>query len=159
MRIVVFGNPAPQGSKRFLGRANSGKGIMVESSKAVKPWREAVKYAAINVMDKLLLAELYPLHSASLSVCNPLKTRLIGPVSMRIIFTLPRPKSAPKSRLYPDRKPDLSKLIRSTEDALVDAGVIEDDARIVQFYAVKAYPKSGGETLNRPGAVIIVEEI
>ena len=37
-KFTVHGLPAPQGSKRHVG-----KGVMVESSKYVKPWREAVK--------------------------------------------------------------------------------------------------------------------
>ena len=40
LRINVLGTPAPQGSKRHVGR-----GIMVESSRLVGPWREAVKAA------------------------------------------------------------------------------------------------------------------
>ena len=41
----VYGQPAPQGSKRHVGG-----GRMIESSKAVAPWREAVKWAAIEAM-------------------------------------------------------------------------------------------------------------
>ena len=43
--ITVHGTPAPQGSKRHVGR-----GIMVESSAKVKPWREAVKHAALDAI-------------------------------------------------------------------------------------------------------------
>ena len=43
--IRVYGTPAPQGSKRHVGR-----GVMVESSKKVKPWREAVKQAALDLI-------------------------------------------------------------------------------------------------------------
>ena len=101
MTITVYGVPAPQGSKRFVGHAKSGRGIMIESSVAVKPWREAVKWAAMGAC------------------------AVTGPVRVTMTFTLPKPKSAPKTcRTYPDRKPDLSKLIRSTEDALTDAGVL-----------------------------------
>ena len=46
MRITVHGTPAPQGSKRHVGN-----GVMVESSAKVKPWREAVKWAARQSMD------------------------------------------------------------------------------------------------------------
>ncbi len=44
--IVVYGEPAPQGSKRFVG-VRAGRGVMVESSKKVKPWRQDV--AAVRV--------------------------------------------------------------------------------------------------------------
>ena len=40
LRNEVLGTPAPQGSKRHVGG-----GRMVESSKLVGPWREAVKAA------------------------------------------------------------------------------------------------------------------
>ncbi len=141
MTIRVIGTPGPQGSKRHVGR-----GIMIESSKKVKPWREAVKWAALEVMEgKSLSVE------ASIN-CNG---SISGPVAVEMIFTLQKPKSAPKSRrTWPDRKPDLSKLIRSTEDALTEAGVYEDDARIVKCTATKVFPGEGEDSLPVPGCVI-----
>ena len=41
LTIVAYGQPAPQGSKRHVG-----KGVMVESSKKLRPWRQDVKAAA-----------------------------------------------------------------------------------------------------------------
>lgn len=150
MKIVVYGNPAPQGSKRFLG-VRGGKGIMVESSKAVKPWREAVKCAALNCLED---------DHAPLSIERHCNGALIGAVSVRMVFTVPKPKSAPKrTRTWPDRKPDLSKLVRSTEDALTDAGVWEDDARVVRCEASKVYPGEGTDALHIPGVVIHVEQV
>lgn len=149
MTITVYGNPAPQGSKRFLG-VRGGKGIMVESSKAVKPWREAVKWAAIDAL-------------AEMQVSAPTGHGMIGysgPISVHMVFTLPKPKSAPKRvRSWPDRKPDLSKLVRSTEDALTDSTVWEDDARIVRLVATKCYPGEGADSLRVPGAVIHISEV
>ena len=136
MKLTVIGMPAPQGSKRFMG-TRGGKGILVESSKKVKPWREAVVYAA-----------------------RENKERVSGPVNVEMIFTLPKPTSAPKRRrTWPDRKPDLSKLIRSTEDALTDAGAWEDDARVVDLRAGKRYPSEGKGALDVPGAVIWITEV
>ncbi len=109
----VVGLPAPQGSKRHVGN-----GIMVESSKAVKPWREAVVHAA------LALRPPVPLD---------------GPLGLRVAFTLPKPKSATKARWAPDRKPDLSKLVRSTEDAMTVAGIWTDDARVIHCDASKVW--------------------
>ena len=43
--IRVVGIPAPQGSKRYVGRAG-GKGVLVESSARAKPWRAKVTDAA-----------------------------------------------------------------------------------------------------------------
>ncbi len=134
IEITVYGTPAPQGSKRFLG-IKGGRGILVESSKAVKPWREAVKWAALTAKNG----------------APPIP----GPVRVEMIFTITKPKSAPKGRrTFPDKKPDLSKLVRSTEDALVDAGVIQDDARIIDCLSSKVFPGEGASSLATPGAVI-----
>ncbi len=139
IEIRVYGMPAPQGSKRHVGR-----GIMIESSRKVKPWREAVKWAAAST-------KLYRCGSGA---------RVRGAVDVEMVFTLPKPKSAPKTRrTWPDRKPDLSKLVRSTEDALTDAGVWEDDARIVRCVASKVFPGEHVDALNTPGAVIRISSI
>ena len=119
--FYVQGEPAPQGSKRFVGIHN-GKGRMIESSKKVKPWREAVYWAAIEAKSK-----------------TPMVMPMDGPLAVVMVFALPKPTSV--RRAQPDRKPDLSKLVRSTEDALVDAGLIADDARIVVCLASKIYPR------------------
>jgi Holliday junction resolvase RusA-like endonuclease len=144
--ITVYGTPAPMGSKRFVGHAKSGRGIMIESSAAVKPWREAVRSEAQNVM--------------TMGGTSVPTLPLAGAVRVRMVFTLPRPAAA-KKREYPHTKPDLSKLVRATEDALTDAGVWEDDARVVELTAVKAYPITphvpGTEILDRVGAVITIE--
>lgn len=137
VRVVVYGQPAPQGSKRHVGG-----GRMIESSKAVAPWREAVKFAARMVRERL-------------------PATLDGPLRARVVFTLPKPKTAPKTRRsWPDRKPDLSKLLRATEDALTDAGLIADDARLVEFSRLaKVFPGEDPEALDTPGCVITVEPI
>ena len=149
MIITVYGTPAPQGSKRFVGHAKSGRGIMIESSAAVKPWREAVKWAALEALE--------PRELSVEAHCNG---GFVGPVRVRMVFTLRRPAAA-KKREYPHTKPDLSKLVRATEDALTDAGVWEDDARVVELTAAKAYPiiphVPGTEILDRPGCVITIE--
>lgn len=135
IQITVYGTPAPQGSKRFVGHAKSGRGIMVESSAKVKPWREAVKWAVLSL--------------------PPETCRISGPVDVEMVFTLPKPKSALRSRrTWPDRKPDLSKLVRSTEDALTDGGAWEDDARVVRLTASKVFPGEGEGSLGLPGCQI-----
>jgi crossover junction endodeoxyribonuclease RusA len=129
-QITVRGNPAPQGSKRHIGH-----GVMIESSQKVKPWREAVKWAAIEVLRDT----------------QPFK----GPVCLDITFTLRKPKSAPKrQRTYPDKQPDIDKLCRSTLDALVASEIIEDDSRVVRLVATKVFPGESFRSLGCPGAVI-----
>lgn len=143
IRIEVRGLPAPQGSKRFMG-VHGGKGVLVESSKRVKPWREDVRQAAIAAM----------LEREPACAAFPLDL----PLRLRVVFTLPKPASAPRTRrTWPMRTPDLSKLVRSTEDALTSAGLWRDDARVVECLAAKRYPGEGEDALDVPGAVIVVE--
>lgn len=140
LMLIAYGRPAPQGSKRHVGG-----GVMVESSsERLKPWREAVKQAALNVLAVAWLP-------------HPLD----GPLAVRMVFTMPKPRSAPKTRrTWPDRTPDLSKLIRATEDALTDAGVWADDARVVEYErAAKVFPGEDHEALHIPGVRIVVRTV
>jgi Holliday junction resolvase RusA-like endonuclease len=141
MLIIVYGSPAPQGSKKFVGRAASGRGIMVESSKKVRPWRDDVKGVALAVRNG--------------------SPPMDGPLIARMVFTLSKPTSSPKrKRTFPMRKPDVSKLVRSTEDALTDAGLIADDARIVEYERVaKVFPGEDPEALEAPGVRIEIRHL
>jgi crossover junction endodeoxyribonuclease RusA len=78
-----------------------------------------------------------------------------------MVFTLPKPASAPKRRTtWPMRTPDLSKLARSTEDALTDAGIWRDDARVVEYgLLAKRYPGEGRGALEAPGVWIEIERM
>lgn len=126
LMVRVHGIPAPQGSKRHVGN-----GRMIESSRKVGPWREAVK-------------------AAVLAATSRKPTALDGPVQVDITFILPRPKghygtgrNAGKVRTSapaePTTKPDLDKLLRSTLDALTDVGAIRDDSQVVRIEAAKVY--------------------
>jgi crossover junction endodeoxyribonuclease RusA len=119
--LHVYGTPAPQGSKRHVGG-----GRMIEASKKVKPWREAIVEQA---------------HRDGVS-----NSKLDGPLQLRVSFYLQRPKGhssvrglLPSAPRWPFRVPDLDKLVRSTGDGLTQAGVIADDARIVVIHAQKVY--------------------
>lgn len=140
LQIAVIGVPAPQGSKRHVGN-----GVMVESSKKVRPWRDAVRSTAVQARAGLPTID--------------------EPVRVQMVFTFLRPAShfrtgknaglvrdgVPRA---PQGMPDLSKLIRSTEDALTDAGVWRDDARVVSLSAAKVYAGEHPDALDTPGAVI-----
>lgn len=125
--------PAPQGSKRHVGN-----GRMIESSKNVKPWRFLVQQAAVALN----------------------QPTITGPVSLSCVFLFPRPKShytakgtlKPSAPTFHSVKPDGSKCLRSTEDALVDAGLLQDDARIAISSHTKRYTVSG----EHPGALITI---
>lgn len=148
LMLRVYGLPAPQGSKRSYGR-----GRMVESSKYVKPWREAVKAAAREELDQ-----------------RPDWDRLDGALRLHVVFSFDRPRShfgtgrnarrlKPLAPSAPAGPPDLSKLVRSTEDALTDAGVWRDDSRVTTISASKTYVDSGLDALAIPGAVIRVYQL
>jgi crossover junction endodeoxyribonuclease RusA len=136
--FTVYGLPAPQGSKRHVGN-----GVMVESSKRVKPWREDIRQAALDNLE------------------HP----FAGPVELHAHFGLPRPKShyrtgrnadllrdsAPR---FPAGKPDLDKLLRAVMDALTSAGAWADDAQVVCIQTTKDYV----EDPERPGATFIISE-
>jgi len=140
LEVVAYGTPGPQGSKKAYARKGSRKITLVESSKKVKPWRRAVADAA-----RLVAGDTF--------------APLSGPLVGSIVFSLARPKGVSLARRpLPWTRPDLSKLLRSTEDALdTDAGVIEDDARIVEYLRlakVYAGDPSDPDALMQPGAVI-----
>jgi Holliday junction resolvase RusA-like endonuclease len=151
MIITVYGDPAPQGSKNFLGRsAITGKGIMAEQSKKVQPWRVDVKAAAENA---LRVAGMPP----------PLDC----PIAARAVFSFRRPKSHYRTGkfaqllredapAYPCTPPDLSKLIRSTEDAL--KGLVWVDDGRVSFYTrlAKVWVNEDPEALDRPGVLLAI---
>ena len=148
--FTVAGIPGPQGSKN-----NYGRGRTVESSKKVKPWREAVKSAALEAMMN---------HPTELLPWRPFD----GPLSFTAVFWLVKPVSAPKRRWAPSTRPDCSKLVRSTEDALTDVSVWADDARVVRINASKSYVggwfdpailEYGLREPAHPGASIVVSEV
>lgn len=142
IELIVYGMPAPQGSKKFVGVTKTGRGLLVESSKKVKPWRQDVLAAAIRVREQF--AAQCPLD---------------GPLLVSMVFTLPKPASAPKKRrTWPDKKPDVSKLARSTEDAISDAGLWVDDARVVGYTRLaKVFPGEDPEALASPGVRVTVK--
>jgi Holliday junction resolvase RusA-like endonuclease len=132
--VDVVGVPAPQGSKAFKGM-RAGKPILVESSRKVAPWREAVERAA----------------RARIALTG--WVTLDCPVRLDVVFLLPPPKTMPRGRTMPTTYPDLSKIVRSTEDALTSAGVWADDARVCDLRASKVY------TTGRSGARITVRAL
>lgn len=125
--LFVPGRPAPQGSK-----THKGKGVMVESSKALAPWRTTVAWHA---------AQAY--RSAPLA----------GALRLDVEFVWPRPKSLPKRKPTPPMttKPDVDKLARGVMDALT--GVVwRDDSQVIDLHPTKRY----AELDERPGAHIKV---
>jgi len=121
LAVCVPGIPVPQGSLRNAGPRRT----FHANDAALKPWRATV---IAHLQEQMTGAGEWPLD---------------GPVSVTAVFVLPRPKSAPRSRLWPDRKPDLDKLIRAACDSLQQAGAIAQDAQVVHLEAMKAYGTPG----------------
>lgn len=170
-------DPAPQGSKNAMpiwrNRHNGPPGDviavsldgrkelvglrMTESSKFVEPWRAKVQMEATRRRRGALPMD--------------------GPVVCSMVFTLKRPGShfgtgrnahrlKPGAPEYPTGYPDVSKLARAVEDALVQAGVLKDDARIWKYDVLaKVYPAASpppgwsraAYALQRPGVFIHLE--
>lgn len=154
--VVRDHRPAPQGSKRHVGR-----GRLLEQSKRVTPWRVAVEEA---VRDALVDAQGDPEEwELSESVHGLIEAKPIapldGPLSVEVAFTVRKPASAPKRRVtWPITRDsgDIDKLLRSTLDALTTSGAIADDSMVVEVVARKMHPGEGLDALDAPGAVIRV---
>src|SRR6188474_1183777 len=130
MKIVAYGTPAPQGSKKVLGRTKTGKTLLGEASDNTAPWRSDVMTAARATLDQLG----WPVPFG-------------GPVIARMVFSFARPKihyrTGKNSHILRDDAPsrpvgknlgDLCKLARATEDALTAAGVWQDDRLVVDYF-------------------------
>lgn len=168
VELRVFGQPAPQGSKRAVRMG--AKVTMIEASKRVAPWRQDVSAAAqafvqereqtairVAEHESKVMAAGGPIIPAEKSAALAYAWEpLDGPLVASMVFTLPKPASAPKRRqTWPQSAPDLSKLLRSTEDALTTAGIWRDDARVVDYRRVaKVFPAEDDDALRSPGALI-----
>lgn len=116
-RFNVPGVPVPQGSKSV-----SRSGHMYEANKKLRPWREKITQVAKMA------------HKGEPLDC---------PVEVVAYFCVPKPKR-PKFAA-PGTPADLDKYQRALGDALTQAGVIKDDARIVHWDAWKIYHPDGWE--------------
>lgn len=117
--FTVYGRPAPQGSKvPFLTKDGKAR-VREQCSKRLKPYRQEVSDTAFSLEGNQYIPKPQP-------------------IVMELDFYLARPVSAKKSRTHPSVPPDLSKLIRSTEDALTGI-LFDDDGQIVEVRAKKLY--------------------
>jgi len=148
--IHVTGIPGAQGSKKHLGR-----GVMVESSAKVRPWRQDVVAAAL----------------AELGRYGRGRPAFLVPVAVDLTFRFTRPKghygtgrnagvlkaSAP---MFPTSRAlgDADKLARSTLDALVTAGVLADDSLVVDLNVHKRYSDTSGALIQVLSAASLISE-
>ena len=133
----VYGRPAPQGSKRYVGGNRAQGGRFIEASKYLPAWRKAVTSTAVAIME-----------DEGWETCT-------DPVTLEVIFYLERPATISREkRPWPIKPPDLDKLIRSVADSLSDAGVWGDDDQVVHVIAWKVYADT-----RDPGATVKVTPI
>lgn len=145
-------NPAPQGSKKYVGHRHDAKAgrelpVLREQSARVGPWREVVTSMAVAAGARQKLREPMDgyLEASLVFIMEPKQVALREiakhPDGVRGVF--------PSTRAYGD----IDKLQRSTLDGLGDAKVIADDARVISVQAVKVFP-GFFPRLDRPGAYI-----
>lgn len=124
--MFVAGLPAAQGSKAFKGMRGR-HAVLVESSKALPAWREAVATAGRKHTTAMIEQHI--------------------PVRLSVVFDMPRGKTV--TRDLPTTMPDLDKLLRAVGDAL--SGIAyHDDRQVVSITGHKRYAD------DTPGAHIVV---
>ena len=122
--VRVYGIPVPQAraGRRTIRRPTG----QVFTTSYDKP--ECVDWK------RTVVAQVLPVKPAS-----PLE----GPLTMTLLFHLPRPKSLPKRVLYPVKKPDAKNLLWGVEDAL--RGILYvDDSQLVDLDVRKRYGANPG---------------
>lgn len=134
--FFVDGKPETKGSTKGFGfvRKNGPRagtiGVNIKNDNPrAKAWAARVRDAALRAVE-----------------CEP----LAGPVAVRVVFHLARPKShfrkggilKPNAPPFPDVKPDGDKLERCAWDALTGIA-FKDDAQIVQWSGGKVYAVAG----------------
>lgn len=124
----VYGTPAGQGSKKHVGN-----GRMIETSKKLPAWRNAVEQAAKTASQDGQI-------------------KISGPTRASVTIWLPRPKTT-RHKAFPAGPPDLDKLQRAIGDALTKSRIITDDAQITTWHARKRWAIG-----RNPGATITITE-
>lgn len=120
--FTVFGVPQPKGSAKAFVPKGWTRAIVTSDNPKHKGWQQLVAEAA----------------SRALQDTTDTGVMFDGPVELRVVFFLPRPKSLKKGVTAHLKKPDLDKLCRSVKDAL-NRVVWRDDSQVVALLARKVY--------------------
>lgn len=172
--FVVYGIPAPQGSKAFKG-FRGGKAVLKEQSDGVHPWRDSVRAMGVKAIRDWATRT------------GREWSALDEPVMVSAIVTVPQTDAA-KTRgdIFAEGTPDLDKLQRAIGDAMAPrplspndfkglpdparrkarsaamadrrkVAILHDDSRIVSWdHVQKVYPNSTPDSLGYPGVTIRV---
>ena len=132
MSIFVRGLPASQGTKRQVGH-----GIMVESSKRLHPWREAIVSECLRAgwADRGMAGAITV--DMTFWFIRPASHYGTGKNAERLKVTAPEHMTV---------KPDADKLARACLDALAQASVFRDDCQVISLGAEKRYRDSRAES-------------
>ena len=117
----VHGLPASKGSMKSFVPKGWKRAILTNDSEKTKPWENVIRVAAIEAKVKA------GMQSGELLDC---------PIQMQLHFRLIKPKSRPKKVIWPEKKPDMDKLLRAVFDALTGS-IYTDDARVVHLTMTK----------------------
>lgn len=123
----ISGVPVPKGRPKFVARG-----------------KFATAYTPIKT-------RRYEKQVALQSALHAPKKPFSGPISVTLIFRMPRPKSLPKRVIEHIRRPDLDNLIKSVLDPL-NKIFYKDDSQIVHLDAKKVY------TTEEPGVVVVISD-
>jgi Holliday junction resolvase RusA-like endonuclease len=122
IQFTVYAKAQPQGSsKAFVVK---GRAIVTSDNKKLKPYRQELTHTAMAML-------------AERGIEAPFAAKHV-PVRLDINFYLERPPSVPKRRSRMVVKPDISKLVRATEDSLTGL-LYADDAQIIGGSQFKHY--------------------
>ncbi len=150
LQFFVSGTPAPGGSKTAIPMYDGAGNLVtkptekgrqrpvmryVDDAKGNVAWRKVVGFTAKN---KMQWARLQPCAGALRFTCE---------------FVVERGKTV--TRPHPTVPPDLSKFIRSTEDALTGIAWVDDSQIIEHGIMRKRYARPGEQT----GAHILIESL
>lgn len=172
LSFVVYGVPAPQGSKQFKG-FRGGKPVLKEQSDGLTPWRKAVRE-----MSRQAILDWSRRTGKKWQALDE-------PVMVSAVVTMPPTTAATKrGDVYATGTPDLDKLERGIGDALAPSplkpgegdgygtaakekiraelmeqrraqAVLYDDSRIVVWdHCMKVYPSTTPDSLGYSGVTI-----
>jgi crossover junction endodeoxyribonuclease RusA len=133
VRFDVPGVPVPQGSARAF--VVNGHAVVTSANRNLKGWRQLVNEVARAAAPKKPWAGPVAVH---------LGFRLPLPPSRRT--TVGRGREKRKLRVWPDRRPDLDKLVRGVVDGMTSV-VFVDDSQVVELHARKDYGLPGVRVL------------
>jgi len=120
IELFVEGVPAPQPRPRMCRNGH------VYNPKSADQWKNAINRAVVAMVG----IESFPVFAE-------------GPVYVKMLFMLPRPK-AHKKETFVSVRPDLDNYQKAVLDALTDSGIWADDGQVAQIFAEKSYHCVGG---------------